>query len=549
MGAVALVLLFAVCVAAAGDAQQSKPNVLFILTDDQDTILSSLDAQPKLRHLIQDPGFTFTHGFAATPICCPSRAEIQTGRYMHNTKVDDNGCGGTAWQQGPEKSNVAHFAKQAGYNTYYSGKYLNNYGSPDVGGTAHIPQGWDEWMALVGNSKYYNYDISQNGKQVHFGDDYATDYYTDKMKNDSVAWLKSGWDKSKPFFMMKGYPCPHVPNIYAPQYADMFRDKKSPRTPNWNHAPADATGPNSKHWMMRQFGPMDEVHQNQSDVTFADRWRCLQSVDDMVEEVVNTLESLGVLNNTYIIYSSDHGQHLGQFGMAWDKRQLYETDIRVPLLVRGPGIVANGFSDAIASHVDLAPTILDMMGVKTPEIMDGRSWLHIAKGATVDDSTWRTDVLVEYGGPSRDAEQEYERKLQAELAGVAYTGGLGKNDCGDGYSCQGLIMCGGEEGNCPCDARNNTYKCLRTRNSTENSVFCVFDDSETFVEWYDLDKDPWHMNNLAGQMPKAKQDALHSRLRDFMYCAGPNCFNPPPAPPPSLPGSPSKSRAGQPVLE
>eukprot|EP00730_Choanoeca_flexa_P009141 TRINITY_DN12596_c1_g1_i3.p1 TRINITY_DN12596_c1_g1~~TRINITY_DN12596_c1_g1_i3.p1 ORF type:complete len:523 (+),score=118.70 TRINITY_DN12596_c1_g1_i3:48-1571(+) len=491
----------------------AKPNVLFVLTDDQDEILGSLSVMPRVNELLVKKGMKFSNAFANTPICCPSRAEITSGRLMHNTKVIDNSCGGTAWQKGPETNNMAHFMNSQGnYSTYYSGKYLNNYGSPDVGGTAHIPPGWTSWHALVGNSKYYNYDVSEQGQKVHFGSDYATDYYTDKLKNDSVAWLLHEWNQDTPFFMQIGTPAPHVPNTFAPQYAKDFDGQQSPRTPNWNLAPANATGPGGKHWMMRHFGPMDPDHIVDSDAVFADRWRVLQSVDVMVEELVTTLDKLGQLNNTYIIYSSDHGQHLGQFGMAFDKRQLYETDIRVPLIVRGPGIAPGSTSSAIATHVDLAATILDMGGIAKPDMMDGRSWLPVAQGQDPKQLNWRQDFLIEYGGPKVD---------MSELEGVQ-----GKNDCGDGYDCQGLTMCGGEHGTCPCDAVNNTYKCLRTLSATEDSIYCEFDDSESFVEWYDIAQDPWEMNNLHETGDPAKKAALHARLHQYMLCSGDDCFNP-----------------------
>eukprot|EP00054_Salpingoeca_dolichothecata_P012791 m.71006 g.71006 ORF g.71006 m.71006 type:complete len:682 (+) comp20126_c0_seq1:44-2089(+) len=553
-------LCVAVVILALG-VNAKKPNVLFVLTDDQDLILDSLSSQPKLRKLITEQGAYFTNHFCNTPICCPSRAEIQSARYMHNTKVYDNGCGGTDWQKGPEMDNVAHYASQAGYVSYYSGKYLNNYGSKDVGGTAHIPQGWNAWHALVGNSKYYNYDVSDNGKEEHYGDNYYSDYYTDKLKNDSASWLTNDWNSSQPFFMTIGTPCPHVPNVFAPQYANKYTNISAPRWPNWNMAPATETGPHAKHWMMRHFGPMDATHINNSDLTFQDRWRCLQSVDDLVERLVNVLESKGELDNTYIIYTADHGQHLGEFAMGFDKRQLYETDIRVPMIVRGPNITPGTVVDGITTHIDLGVSFLDMMGLPKPAVMDGTSWLGLVVNNTASperrftnpnlhlnvdtpfrtnsrNDPWRHDFLIEYGGPSVDG--VFPKTSPAAPPNKDYP-------CGVGYSCDGLTLCGGEHGTCPCDARNNTYKCLRTLNATENSIYCEFDDNENFVEWYDITKDPYQMNNLAtnGGDP-TKKAALHARLRAYMLCAGDNCFDPPPNPkPPVPPGSSQIQKDGQ----
>eukprot|EP01043_Picozoa_sp_COSAG02_P041172 COSAG02_NODE_3392_length_6820_cov_6.539652_5_plen_440_part_00 len=425
---------------------------------------------PKLKKLVSDEGAFFENAFCNTPICCPSRAEVTTGRYMHNTKATNNGCGGREFQQNQELYNFAYFAStQGGYVPYYSGKYLNNYGSASMGGTGHIPRGWKEWHALVGNSKYYNYNVSNNGANEHHGSNYATDYYTDKLKNDSATWIKSRGEADDPFLMMIGTPCPHVPNIFAPQYADMYTGVTSPRTPAWNRAPANATGPGAKHWFLQHVGPMDADHITNSDLTFQDRWRCLQSVDDLVEELVHTLEAKQQLQNSYILYSADHGQHLGEWGMGFDKRQLYETDIRVPLLVRGPGISPGQRVAGLVAHIDLAVTMLAMAGVQKPAIMDGRSWLPLVSGSESmkarAHAEWRHQILIEYNGPSLDpsgytvdelydlSERELSRSVSSlPTAGISRGRALSEDrasDCGsvaDGYSCDGIGMCGGEHG-------------------------------------------------------------------------------------------------------
>ena len=145
-----------------------------------------------IRRHLGDGGATFNNAFVNTPICCPSRAEITTGRYMHNTKVFDNSCGGNEFIQGAERHNVAAVLKAARpeYKTFYAGKYLNNYGEPKVGGVARIPPGWDEWYGLVGNSKYYDYVVSRQGVAEHHGSDYQADYFTDRVANHSLLFMR-----------------------------------------------------------------------------------------------------------------------------------------------------------------------------------------------------------------------------------------------------------------------------------------------------------------------------------------------------------------------
>ena len=224
------------------------PNVIFILTDDQDVTLGSLDSMNRTNKLITAEGVTFGNYFCNTPICCPSRAEIQTGRHMHNTKVTGNACGGNSFKEGPEKLNVAFYAKKNNYTNFYGGKYLNNYGSKDTGGVEYIPGGWDEWYGLVGNSKYYGYTVSNNGVAEHHGNDYYQDYFTDYLANKSVAFVQK---VQGPFFVMIGTPASHIPDDYAPWTEDLFNGTKALRTLNFNSCPNP-----DKHAMMRQIMPM-----------------------------------------------------------------------------------------------------------------------------------------------------------------------------------------------------------------------------------------------------------------------------------------------------
>ena len=295
-------ILLATAVLAMGAAP--KNNVIFVLTDDQDIVLGSMDPEgpmQKTRKLVVEQGAWFANGFATTPICCPSRAEITSGRYMHNTEVYGNDCGGMAWVNGPEKLNMATYMKAKGYTTYYAGKYLNNYGSPKVGGCMHVPPGWDQWYGLVGNSKYYNYEVctGNNVTETH-GRDYAKDYFTDRIANRTLDFLANVTSHGSPFFAMMGTPASHGPNDPAPQYSETYAGRKSPRLPSWNVAPNP-----DKHFMMRHILPMDEQHANVSDVFFQRRWSVLRSVDDMVARLLGFLETQGVLAQTYVIFTGE----------------------------------------------------------------------------------------------------------------------------------------------------------------------------------------------------------------------------------------------------
>merc|ERR1712215_118629 len=257
------------------------------------------------------------------------------------------------------------------------------YGIPDAGGPGQVPVGWDSWYGLVGNSKFYNYTVSVDGVAEKHGDNYEEDYFTDLVHRRALQFLDER-DPSKPMLMILGTPASHAPFTPAPQYADEFKEAIAPRIPSYN---VDVG--NTKHWFTRQGGPLSESALAEVDEIFRNRWRTLLSVDDMVESLVNKMDILGLVDNTYFIYMADHGYHLGEFGMPIDKRQPYEFDIRVPLIMRGPSIPINTTSKVPALMVDMAPTFLDIAGLSTTD-MDGVSLL-----GRVEE---KRRFLVEYSG-------------------------------------------------------------------------------------------------------------------------------------------------------
>ncbi|KAK5598528.1 hypothetical protein CRENBAI_008897 [Crenichthys baileyi] len=137
----------------------------------------------KTKELIGEAGATFVNAFTVTPLCCPSRSSMLTGQYPHNHEVRNNSlsgnCSSVKWQQGPEAEAFPIYLSKQKYQTFFAGKYLNQYGIKDAGDVGHVPPGWDQWNALVGNSQYYNYTLSVNGKAEQHGDSYEKDYLTD----------------------------------------------------------------------------------------------------------------------------------------------------------------------------------------------------------------------------------------------------------------------------------------------------------------------------------------------------------------------------------
>ncbi|XP_021357247.1 putative extracellular sulfatase Sulf-1 homolog isoform X2 [Mizuhopecten yessoensis] len=398
--------------------KQTKPNIIVIMTDDQDILLGSMEVMPKTLRIMRDQGLEFNNSFVSSPMCCPSRSSFLTGLYPHNHNVYTNNenCSGDYWIQNHEPNTFATYLNNAGYRTGYFGKYLNKYNG------SYIPPGWREWVGLVRNSRFYNYSINFNGNKMEHGDNYYGDYLTDLIANDSVTFLKQSKEyfKRRPVLMVLSTPAPHGPEDSAPQYQHLFYNNTLHRTPTWNMAPNL-----DKQYLLKITKQMEPIHQKFTDVLQQKRLQTLQSVDDLVEKVYTELWMLGELDNTYIIYTSDHGYHLGQYGVIKGKGLPYDFDIRVPLYIRGPGIKPRSRVSNVVMNVDLAPTILDMAGVPIPDHMDGRSILKLIKSykdsTSVDDKEfvqmkkpWRDTVLLERGKITKN-KQKILMKEQNQL--------------------------------------------------------------------------------------------------------------------------------------
>uniref|UniRef100_A0AAY4AZR7 N-acetylglucosamine-6-sulfatase n=1 Tax=Denticeps clupeoides TaxID=299321 RepID=A0AAY4AZR7_9TELE len=476
--AVALLLLLSGCLFRCAACARPS-NVVVIVADDQDVQLGGLVSR------------TFT----VSPLCCPSRSSMLTGKYPHNHQVRNNSlsgnCSSPAWQSNMEALAFPVYLSKVRYQTFYGGKYLNQYGRKGAGDVGYVPHGWDQWNALVGNSAYYNYSLSVNGKEETHGDNYNTDYLTDLIFNRSLEFLKNR-SPQRPFFIMLSPPAPHSPWTAAPQYQTSFSNVKAPRDGSFNKP-----GGKDKHWLLRQpVNPMANSSINYLDDAFRRRWQTLLSVDDMVEGLVKKLDEIQELNNTYIFYLSDNGYHTGQFSLPIDKRQLYEFDIRVPLMVRGPGIKPNQ-TLAPVLNIDLAPTLLDIAGVNLSTVnMDGQSFLPYM-APSLRNGTARSFFLVEYTGEGHPSVDPSCPKL-----------GPGLSECFPDCVCE--------------DAYNNTYACVRTLTG-DNLQYCEFADSESFVELYNLTADPHQLENIVKKVDPTLLQTMNQRLIKLQSCAGSSC--------------------------
>lgn len=525
----------------------AKPNIVLILTDDQDSVLGGTEPLEAGTRLLKDQGAQFTNAFVTTPICCPSRASILTGRYLHNTGVNNNtvtgGCSSQDWRQGPERKTFAFHLQSAGYRTMYAGKYLNQYGTKEGGGLKHIPVGWDWWAGLEGNSRYYNYTLSNNGKKERHGDNYTQDYLTDVIRRKAVQFLTHFADISSqsPFLMVLSPPACHAPFTPAPQYKDRFQDRQAPRTPAFNREEEDDP---KKHWLMEtQPRRMSNQTMEMVDEVFRNRWRTLLSVDDLIAKVHHTLERLSLLDNTYILLTSDHGYHLGQFGMPLDKRLPYEFDIRVPFWISGPNISAGQTIDTTILSIDIAPTLLDIAGLAAEPNMDGLSFLSLVRNSSSASLQPESATNEIRDSKLEEEERSKERANTSSGIGTDYSGITARTSFLVEYSGEAsartsspacsTALAGDLEHMAQCDARleckcqdsgNNTYACVRSHGQ-EDSIFCQFQDRDGFLEMYSLSQDKFQLKNIASLLQNETLKHYMGALDLLRNCRGVGCNN------------------------
>jgi arylsulfatase A-like enzyme len=392
--ALAAVLALAVGVSAAPAKRGvAQPNIVVIMTDDQS--VETMPVMRNVRHLLAEKGTTFDNSFTSFPLCCPSRASFLTGQYAHNTRVlGNNIANGLA--RFDQTRTLPVWLSAAGYRTAFVGKYLNEYRRLQGRTT---PPGWNDWNAGLSLS-YFNHTMNRNGRVVRFGSaatDYQSDVYT-RIAVESIAETAP----SQPLFMWLSYFAPHYggplepgdpvtlkSTVAAPRHRAKFPNVTLPRDPSFNEADVS-----DKPAAIRARPPLGEGNLAEMTQTYRKRLQSLLSVDEGVAKVVAALKRSGRLDNTLILFTSDNGWLQGQHRIENAKELPYEPSIRVPLVVRGPGVPVNAHLPQLVMNVDLAPTILEAARVSPGLVQDGRSLLPLL-GAPA--TVWNRDILLERG--------------------------------------------------------------------------------------------------------------------------------------------------------
>jgi N-acetylglucosamine-6-sulfatase len=394
LGVVAAVLLLAGCTAAGsggsgtggGSGSPGKPNVVFVLTDDLAWNLVS-----RMPHVVglEKAGTTLSKYYVVDSLCCPSRSAIFTGEYPHDDGVFTNGGsdGGYAAynSHGDERKSFALELQQAGYRTGFMGKYLNGYQPTDA-----APPGWNEWDVAGNGYPEFDYTLNENGKQVRYGHD-PKDYLVDVLSQKAGSFIDSSASAGKPFLLEVATFAPHAPYTPAPRYADAAQGVPYPRTPAYDTLPS-----NPPSWLNGR-APLTPKQEKQLTGSYDKRVEADLAVDDLIAHVESELKAKGLAKNTYLVFSSDNGYHMGEYRLLAGKQTAFDTDINVPLVVSGPGVPAARTDTRLVSNVDLAPTFEQLAGERPGPGVDGVSLAGLWHGRSP--GSWQQAILVEHHGP------------------------------------------------------------------------------------------------------------------------------------------------------
>jgi N-acetylglucosamine-6-sulfatase len=509
-------LLLAGCFALAGclppavettkeDKKGLKPpNVVFVVTDDlafEDVNPATLKHMPNLSALMEE-GTTFENAFATNSLCCPSRATILRGQYTHNHQILHNqpplGGAERFRLSGGDGSTMATWLEEQGYSTAFFGKYLNGYSGH------YVPPGWDEWHAVSGNflSNHLNENghiVSYDADRYHLDDvlsEKASDYAKHSARPDPPFFTAD-----RPFLMWIGTKAPHQPATPAPRDKNAYPNVSLPRPPSFDEGDVS----DKPSWI--RDNPQLSAEQNvYMEKLHRKRLQSMLAVDDMIGELIGALRKSGKLKNTYIVFTSDNGFHMGQHRLGAGKWTAYEEDIRIPLVVRGPSVPEGRTLQHVVLTNDLAPTFAELAGADTPSFVDGRSLKPLLTEEPTLLKDWRKRFLIEAvaerGGVPRPPLVN-ESEVTPLLTGDPLPNDWRKSSAAVAQS--------SEEWGRPW------MKALRTK----NYLYVEYKTGEH--ELYDLRKDPHELDNAYATATSELKQRLEAQLDALRLCSAVEC--------------------------
>jgi N-acetylglucosamine-6-sulfatase len=378
---------------AADQTADDRPNFVIIISDDQR--YDTMQYMPRTTSLLFDQGVAFDNAYVTTSRCCPSRASILTGLYVHNHGVYTN-------DGDLEEPTFVQALHDAGYFTGVVGKYLNSY--PDDVSDPPLPE-FDIWNVFKEGTKkarYFDPEMNINGEVAEI-----PGYQTYIIRDQALGFIQQASQHDQPFLLLVDPFAPHLPALPAPGDETLYADLAPFRPANFNEEDVS----DKPEWLAE----LPLLRPKQIEQIEADRLNQIQSLnalDITVESIVNALDEQGVLDTTVVMYLSDNGFFWGEHRIPSGKIFVYEPSTHVPFAIRYPPLVPEPYVEhAVVANIDIAPTIYDLAGVAPPQQPDGLSLTSLLQG---DD--WRTHLLIE-GWPVRVDEVQAGKLFQAVHTG------------------------------------------------------------------------------------------------------------------------------------
>ena len=368
----------------------SGKNVIFILSDDHRYDFMGFTGKvPWLKTPAMDKmareGAHLQNAFVTTSLCSPSRASILTGMYSHAHTVVDN--------QAPVPDNLVFFPQylqKAGYETAFFGKWHMGHDTDDP------RPGFDHWESFKGQGNYFKPSLNINGERHEYDNE---TYVTDLLTEHAISWIESR-NNEKPFFLYLSHKAVHAMFEPAKRHEGMYQDEELIYPPSYNLTASDEYKDHLiPEWVKQQrnswHGVDDMYHGAHNFESFFKAYcESLSALDESIGKVLNLIENSGLKDNTVVIYMGDNGFSFGEHGLI-DKRQAYEESWRVPMLAWAPATINPGTKiPQLVQNIDIAPTVLALAGLEKPVYMPGKSMAGLLEGNSIDD--WRNKIFYEY---------------------------------------------------------------------------------------------------------------------------------------------------------
>jgi len=513
-------------------------NVIFILTDDQSA--SELAGMPNVQNLIGAKGATFNRAYIPYPLCCPSRASLLSGQYMHNHGVRGNVLPFGGWERfiSHEPNALPVWTKDAGYYNIHIGKYMNGYFGSEA--QPNVPPDWDEWYGKIAESNlYFNYTLIEktgpgDTPEIGFYGDQESEYQTDVFRDKAVEFLDTAGPAETPFMMNLWFNAPHAPFEPAPRHLFSLNNIGLPKLPAFNEKNIS----DKPKWLRKQ--AKKRLKKGFTKSIASERRRKLEqlrSVDEAVGTIVTELQQEGILDDTYIVFASDNGFFRGEHRIAGGKFLPYEPSARVPLMIRGPGIPAGAVSEELVSSLDITQTILQIASGSTDPALDGRSLLPYAQNPALRST--RPIMLEGDTGPGQGNAVDPEaatsaasaKVAKAKLAGAKGVKDLDQEPMGSKSAANGSAA--------------PAYRAIRT----DRYLYVLYSNGQS--ELYDMRRDPGQLRNKADDSRyKAVRKLLFNHMVAFSTCVGATCrfeIGPDPAPRKGKPEPEKPAKGKKPV--